>query len=51
MAQLAIRGRVYTRIIMQAILMTMEFDGDDDEGSFPVFVTIRVKIITRSEYK
>lgn len=53
MAQHAMRGRVYTRIMMKAILMTMEVDGDDDddEGSFPVVVTIRMKIITGSEYK
>lgn len=52
MAQRAMRGRVYTRIMMKAILMTMEVDGDDDdEGSFPVVVTIRMKIITGSEYK
>lgn len=31
--------------------MTMEVDGDDDEGSFPVFGTIRVEIIIGSEYK
>lgn len=51
MAQRAMRGRVYTRIMMKAILMTMEVDGDDDEGSFPVFVTIQMNIITGSEYK